>query len=110
MINTIKRRGIKEINAYFLNTLNINAASMFNNVCPASIFAKSRTESENGLIKYDTTSITTRNGISGLGTPLGTKRFKKPNWLLIILISVIPKNKENAIWKVTIIWPVIVKP
>ena len=39
----------------------------------------------------------TKNGISGLGTPLGTNKFKNSNLLFIILISVIPKNNENAI-------------
>jgi hypothetical protein len=30
--------------------------------------------------------------------------------LLKIFIKVIPKNNENAIWNVNIMWPVIVKP
>ena len=83
---------------------------MFKSVCPASIFAKSRTERLKGLIKYETISITTRKGSSTFGTPLGIKRLKKANWLFIIFISVIPTNKEKAIWKVNIICPVIVKP
>jgi hypothetical protein len=74
------------------------------------MFAKSRTDKLKGRIKYDTTSMTTRNGTKGFGTPLGTKRLKKANWLLKRFISVIPKKSENAIWKVKIMWPVIVKP
>ena len=54
--------------------------------------------------------MTTRNGISGFGTPLGTNKLKNSTLLLKKLIRVIPKNKEKAIWKVNIIWPVIVKP
>jgi hypothetical protein len=41
--------------------------------------------------------MTTRNGTKGFGTPLGTKRLKKANWLLKRFISVIPKKRENAI-------------
>ncbi len=51
MINTINNNGITEISAYFLKTLNIKAARIFNKVWPANILAKSRTESENGRIK-----------------------------------------------------------
>ena len=96
-MNTMKSSGKKEIKAYFLKTLKINALKIFNKVCPASILAKSRTERLNGLIKQETISMITKNGISGLGTPLGTNKFKNSNLLFIILISVIPKNNENAI-------------
>lgn len=110
IIKTMNNKGKNEIKAYFLKTLKINALSIFNSVCPASIFAKSRTDKLKGLIKYDTTSITTRKGIKGFGTPLGTKRLKKSVLLLKKLINVIPKNNENAIWNVKMICPVIVKP
>lgn len=50
-MNTMKSSGKKEIKAYFLKTLKINALKIFNKVCPASILAKSRTERLNGLIK-----------------------------------------------------------
>ena len=79
--------GKNEIRAYFLKTLKINALSIFNSVCPANIFAKSRTDKLKGLIKYDTTSIITRKGIKGFGTPLGTKRLKKSVLLLKKLIK-----------------------
>ena len=97
IIKTINSKGKNEIKAYFLKTLKINALNIFRSVCPASIFAKSRTDKLKGLIKYDTTSITTRNGIKGLGTPLGTKRLKNSVLLLKKFINVIPKNKEKAI-------------
>lgn len=97
IIKTINNKGKNEISVYFLKTLNMNALSIFRRVCPANIFAKSRTDKLKGLIKYDTTSITTRNGIKGLGTPLGTKRLKNSVLLLKKFIKVIPKNKEKAI-------------
>lgn len=70
---------------------------MFKSVCPANIFANSRTDKLKGLIRYDTTSMTTRNGINGFGTPLGTKRLKNSTLLLKKFIKVIPKKRENAI-------------
>lgn len=97
MIKTINNSGKNDISAYFLKTLKIKALNIFNSVWPANILAKSRTDKLKGLIKYDTTSIITRKGIKGFGTPLGTKRLKKPVLLLKKLINVIPKNKENAI-------------
>jgi hypothetical protein len=75
----MKSKGKNEIKAYFLKTLNMNALRILSNVWPANILAKSRTDKLNGLIKYETTSITTKNGIKGLGTPLGTNKFKKAN-------------------------------
>jgi hypothetical protein len=41
--------------------------------------------------------MTTRNGTSGLGTPLGTNKLKKDNLLLKKLIKVIPTKREKAI-------------
>jgi len=109
-MKTINNKGKNEIKAYFLKTLKMKALKIFKGVCPANIFAKSRTERLKGLIRYDTTSIITRKGIKGFGTPLGTNRLKNSSLLLKKFIKVIPKNKENAIWKVKIMWPVIVKP
>lgn len=51
MIKTINNNGKNEMRAYFLKTLKIKALSIFNKVCPASIFAKSRTDKLKGLIK-----------------------------------------------------------
>jgi hypothetical protein len=96
-MKTINSSGRKDIKAYFLKTLNIKALNIFRRVCPANILAKSRTDKLNGLIKYDTTSIMTRNGIKGFGTPLGTKRLKNSVLLLKKFIKVIPKNREKAI-------------
>jgi hypothetical protein len=110
MIKTINNKGRKEISAYFLKTLKMKALKIFKRVWPASIFAKSRTDKLNGLIRYETISIITRNGIRGFGTPLGTNKLKNSSLLLKKFIKVIPKNNEKAIWKVKIIWPVIVKP
>jgi hypothetical protein len=51
IIKIINNNGKKEIKAYFLNTLKIKALSIFKSVCPASIFAKSRTDKLKGLIR-----------------------------------------------------------
>jgi hypothetical protein len=61
------------------------------------MLAKSRTDKLNGLIRYETISIITKNGIKGFGTPLGINRLKNSNLLLMKFISVIPKKIENAI-------------
>ncbi len=110
MIKTINKIGKNVNNTYFFKVLNIKALKIFNKVCPANIFANNRTDKLNGRIKYETNSITTKNGTSGLGTPLGTNNLKKFSWLLNKLIMVMPTNTEKAIWKVRIMWPVIVKP
>jgi len=47
----MKSNGKKEISAYFLNTLKINALRIFNSVCPANMLANNRTERLKGLIK-----------------------------------------------------------
>jgi hypothetical protein len=78
-MKTINSSGKKDIRAYFLNTLNMKALRMLSRVWPANMLAKSRTDRLKGLIRYDTTSIITRKGIKGLGTPLGTNKFKNPN-------------------------------
>lgn len=89
--------GKNEITTIFLNTLNVNAEIMFNNVWPANILAKRRIDKLKGLIKYETNSITTKNGINTVGTPLGTNKFKNCNLLLKKPIMVIPTNNEKAI-------------
>ena len=51
IIKTINSKGKKEIRAYFLKTLKIKALNIFRSVWPASIFAKSRTDKLNGLMR-----------------------------------------------------------
>ena len=55
----------------------INEANTFNIVCPAIILANNLKLRLIGLTKYEITSIGINIGSKAIGTPLGTKNFKK---------------------------------
>ena len=59
-----------------VSMLHANPLRIFNNVCPAIIFAKSRTPSEMPRKAYEINSITTRKGESASGAPGGRKKLK----------------------------------
>ena len=52
-------------------------AKTFSAMCPASMFAKRRKDSEIGRERNEMSSITTMKGRSQTGTPDGTKRPRK---------------------------------
>jgi len=60
------------------NTIDqLNPKITFNKVCPANIFAKSRTERLTTLKVYETNSIGIKSNNKAKGAPAGRKRLKK---------------------------------
>ena len=79
----------------------INPAITLSNTCPATIFAKSRTERVSGLIKKEISSIINIIGAMNKGTPLGKNIcINPPNPFLTMAKIVIVKNAIIANEKV----------
>ena len=67
-----KNSKIPLVNAGYRKLLKI-----FNKVCPATIFANSRTPKLNARAKYEINSIKASKGTNANGVPAGTKKLKK---------------------------------
>ena len=59
------------------NIFHAKVAKIFNNVWPAIMFAKRRTDNATTLKTYDISSIGTSKGANARGAPGGKKRLKK---------------------------------
>jgi hypothetical protein len=82
---------------------------IYNNICPANMFAKSRTLRLIGRIKNEIISITTNRGNNQPGTFEGKNILKKLRPSVEIPTIIQPKKKLKAKNKVKAICAVIVK-
>ena len=87
---------------------NINPANTFKSVCPAIIFANSRTDKLIGRTRYEISSIKIRRIVNGNGVPDGINNFKKPIPFLAKPVIVTPKKTTIAKANVTAMWLVTV--
>ena len=73
-------KGSSVTTAAMIPVVNIGARNpdrILSSVCPATIFANSRTPSDTARARYEMISIGTSSGIRAVGAPVGTKKLKK---------------------------------
>jgi hypothetical protein len=99
---------IKKINPEFI-ILYVNPLSIFNSICPESMFAANLNPRETLRARYDMNSIITKSGSNPKGHPAGTNKEKNFNPCSLNPKTVAPNTTVKLSENVNIKWDVDAK-